>query len=54
MRTLIAAAALIGEGLSVRNAATAAIAGPLTDDAELRNGLITMIDAYDPAASGTA
>jgi nitric oxide reductase NorQ protein len=47
-RTLIAAAALIGEGLSFRDAAIAAIAGPLTDDAELRDGLVTMIDAYAP------
>jgi nitric oxide reductase NorQ protein len=47
---LIAAAALIGEGLSFRDAAIAAIAGPLTDDAELRDGLITMIDAHAPLA----
>jgi len=49
-RTLIAAAALIDEGLSFRDAAIAAIAGPLTDDAELRAGLITMIDAHSPVA----
>jgi nitric oxide reductase NorQ protein len=48
-RTLIAAAALIGEGLSFRDAAIAAIAGPLTDDAELRDGLVTMIEAHAPA-----
>jgi len=47
-RTLIAAAVLIEEGLSFRDAAIAAIAGPLTDDAELRDGLITMIDAHAP------
>jgi nitric oxide reductase NorQ protein len=47
-RTLIAAAALTDEGLSFRDAATAAIAGPLTDDLELREGLITMIDAHAP------
>ena len=45
-RTLIAAAALIGEGLAFGAAARAAIAGPLTDDAELRAGLETMIDAH--------
>jgi nitric oxide reductase NorQ protein len=49
-RTLIAAAALMDEGLSFHDAAVAAIAGPLTDDAELRQGLITMIDAHDPVA----
>jgi nitric oxide reductase NorQ protein len=48
-RTLIAAAALIDEGMSFRDAAIAAIAGPLTDDLELRDGLITMIDAHAPA-----
>jgi len=48
-RTLIAAAALIDEGMSFRDAAIAAIAGPLTDDAELRDGLITMIDANAPS-----
>ena len=30
----------------------AAIAGPLTDDAELRDGLVTLIDAHAPVASG--
>jgi nitric oxide reductase NorQ protein len=50
-RTLIAAAALIGEGLSFHDAAVAAIAGPLTDDVELRAGLITMIDAHAPVAT---
>jgi nitric oxide reductase NorQ protein len=50
-RTLIAAAALIGEGLPFREAALAAIAGPLTDDPELRAGLITMIDAHAPVAA---
>ena len=49
-RTLIAAATLIDEGVSFRDAAIAAIAGPLTDDAELRDGLITMIEAHAPAA----
>jgi nitric oxide reductase NorQ protein len=49
-RTLIAAAQLMKEGVSFRDAAAAAIAGPLTDDAELRDGLVTMIDAHAPAA----
>jgi nitric oxide reductase NorQ protein len=49
-RTLISAAALMAEGLSFRQAAAAAIAGPLTDDVELRDGLLAMIDAHDPGA----
>jgi nitric oxide reductase NorQ protein len=53
-RTLIAAAALLGEGLSFRDAAIAAIAGPLTDDVELRAGLVTMIDAHAPVAASDA
>jgi nitric oxide reductase NorQ protein len=48
-RTLITAAHLIAEGLSYREAAIAAIAGPLTDDVGLRDGLITLIDAHTPA-----
>jgi nitric oxide reductase NorQ protein len=47
-RTLVAAAALIDAGLGFREATMAAIAGPLTDDAELRSGLAAMIDAYLP------
>jgi nitric oxide reductase NorQ protein len=50
-RTLIAAAALIAEGLSFRDAAISAIAGPLTDDSELRAGLVTIIDAHAPLAA---
>jgi nitric oxide reductase NorQ protein len=46
-RALIAAAALIGEGLSFRAATLAAIAGPLTDDPVLRDGLTALIDTYD-------
>jgi nitric oxide reductase NorQ protein len=37
---------LIAEGLSFVEAAVAAVAGPLTDDVELRAGLVTMIEAY--------
>jgi nitric oxide reductase NorQ protein len=43
---LIAAARLIAEGLSPREAARAAVAGPLTDDAAVTSGLVQMIDAY--------
>jgi nitric oxide reductase NorQ protein len=50
-RTLIAAAALIGEGLSFHDAAFAAIAGTLTDDLELRDGLETMIEAHAPRSA---
>jgi nitric oxide reductase NorQ protein len=49
-RTLLAAAALMQEGLSFRAAATAAIAGPLTDDPELRSGLVSLLEAYDNVA----
>jgi nitric oxide reductase NorQ protein len=47
-RTLVAAAALVGEGLGFHEAAIAAIAGPLTDDVELRAGLVAMIESYMP------
>lgn len=47
-RTLITAAGLVAEGLSFRDAAIAAIAGPLTDDRQLRDGLITLIEAHAP------
>lgn len=45
-RVLIAAGRLISEGLSPRDAARAAIAGPLTDDAAVTRGLFEMIDLY--------
>lgn len=45
-RVLIAAGRLIAEGLSAQEAARAAIAGPLTDDAAVTNGLTEMIDLY--------
>jgi nitric oxide reductase NorQ protein len=45
-RVLIAAGRLIAEGLSMREAALAAIAGPLTDDAAVGRGLAEMIDVY--------
>ena len=43
---LIAAGQLIAAGLPARDAARAAIAGPLTDDPLVTEGLIAMIDAY--------
>jgi nitric oxide reductase NorQ protein len=45
-RVLIAAGRLIAEGLSPCEAATAAIAGPLTDDSHVAIGLSEMIDVY--------
>lgn len=45
-RVLVAAGRLIAEGLSPREAAQAAIAGPLTDDAAVARGLNEMIDVY--------
>jgi nitric oxide reductase NorQ protein len=45
-RVLIAAGQLISEGLSISEAARAAIAGPLTDDPTVGRGLDEMIDVY--------
>jgi len=45
-RVLIAAGRLVAEGLSLRDAARAAVAGPLTDDPVVTAGLFEMIDAY--------
>jgi nitric oxide reductase NorQ protein len=45
-RTLVAAARLMRAGLTFRDAAIAAIAGPLSDDQDLRRGLVAMIDSY--------
>lgn len=45
-RVLIAAGRLTVEGLSPGEAARAAIAGPLTDDATVIRGLTEMIDVY--------
>ncbi|MCV7377434.1 AAA family ATPase [Mycobacterium alsense] len=45
-RVLIAAGRLIAEGLSMPEAARAAIAGPLTDDAAVGRGLAEMIEVY--------
>jgi nitric oxide reductase NorQ protein len=49
-RVLIAAARLAAEGVPLRDAARAGIAGPLTDDPQLTGGLFEMVDAYLPAA----
>jgi nitric oxide reductase NorQ protein len=45
-RVLVAAGRLVAVGLSVRDAARAAVAGPLTDDPMVTAGLFEMIDAY--------
>jgi nitric oxide reductase NorQ protein len=52
-RVLIAAGRLITEGLTTREAARAAIAGPLTDDASVGRGLNEMIDVYLGEAEAT-
>ena len=45
-RVLIAAGRLVAEGLSMPEAARAAIAGPLTDESAVGRGLDEMIDVY--------
>jgi nitric oxide reductase NorQ protein len=45
-RVLVAAGQLVVEGLTVRDATRAAVAGPLTDDPVVTAGLFEMIDAY--------
>ena len=52
-RVLIAAGRLIVEGLMPREAARAAIAGPLTDDASVGRGLSEMIEVYLGDADST-
>ena len=47
-RVLIAAGRLIADGLRMREAARAAIVGPLTDDATVTRGLLEMVDVYLP------
>lgn len=51
-RVLIAAGRLIAEGLSITEAARAAIAGPLTDDPTVARGLNEMIDVYLKETAG--
>ena len=54
-RVLIAAGRLVQDGLGLRVAARAAVAGPLTDDPVVTSGLIQMIDAYcDVPPAGSA
>jgi nitric oxide reductase NorQ protein len=45
-RVLVAAGRLMAAGLPAREAARAAIAGPLTDDPAVTAGLVQLIDAY--------
>ena len=45
-RTLIAAGCLMSEGLSLTDAARAAVAGPLTDDPTVTAGLYELIASY--------
>jgi nitric oxide reductase NorQ protein len=51
-RVLVAAGRLTVEGLTLRESALAAIAGPLTDDAVVGRGLAEMIDVYLGASAG--
>jgi nitric oxide reductase NorQ protein len=52
-RVLIAAGRLIAEGLTMREAARAAIAGPLTDDVAVGRGLGEMIEVYLGGSGGS-
>lgn len=45
-RTLVSAAKLINKGLSPKEAARAAIIGPLSDDKAVEQGLQELVDAY--------
>ena len=45
-RVLIAAARLVADGLSLTEATEAAVAGPLTDDPQIRRGLLKLIETY--------
>jgi nitric oxide reductase NorQ protein len=47
-RVLIAAGLLVAQGVGLRDAAAAAVTGPLTDDHLLASGLREIIDAYLP------
>lgn len=51
-RVLIAAGRLVAEGLTLQDAARAAIAGPLTDDPTVGRGLADMIDVYLAPSEG--
>ena len=43
----LATAQLMGEGLTFVEAASAAVAGPLSDDPRVNEGLIALIESYD-------
>jgi len=47
-RALVSAAKLVSKGLTAREAAIAAVVGPLTDEPSIRAGLLAMVDAYLP------
>lgn len=51
-RMLIATAALVSRGLTMREAALAAIVGPLTDDPAVTRGLLALVDAYSAPGQG--
>jgi nitric oxide reductase NorQ protein len=50
---LIAAAQLVAEGLTMREAARAAIAGPLTDDVAVGRALGEMVEVYLGGTDGS-
>jgi nitric oxide reductase NorQ protein len=52
-RVLIAAGRLVAEGLSMQEAARAAIAGPLTDDLAVGRALGEMIEIYFAGPDGS-
>jgi len=52
-RVLIAAGQLVAEGLAIREAAQAAIAGPLTDDVAVGRALNEMIGVYLGGSDGS-
>jgi nitric oxide reductase NorQ protein len=51
-RVLVSAGQLVAEGLDPRDAARAAVAGPLSDDPLVTAGLFEMIDAYLESGPG--
>jgi len=51
-RVLVAAGRLVSQGLSLRDSARSAVAGPLTDDPVVTAGLFELIDAYTADAAG--
>jgi nitric oxide reductase NorQ protein len=51
-RVLIAAGQLVAQGLTMRDAARAAIVGPLTDDVAVGRALNEMVDVYLGGSDG--